>query len=115
MVTKNQHHDDEDDNDDGGGWNLWNFIPHAITALVAVAGILMSLIWTLSDLKVRDMEMGTKITYLEQRVEHLEDSMSRRVSTTDADRANLWDEVKGIKDTLNSIEQQHKGSSTNHR
>lgn len=107
MARQNQHQDDHDD--DGDGLNLLNFIPHAVTALVAVCGIGVSLLWTLSDLKVRDMEMGTKLTYLEQRVEHLEDSMSRRVSTTDADRKNLWDEVQNIKDVLGSIEQQHKG------
>lgn len=104
-----QNHDHDDDDDDGGGWNMWNFIPHAVTALVAVAGIIVSLLWTLSDLKVRDMEMGTKLTYLEQRVEHLEDSYSRRVSTTDADRKGLWNEVQNLKDMLNNIEEQHKG------
>lgn len=103
-----QNHDHDDDDDDGGGWNMWNFIPHAVTALVAVAGIIVSLLWTLSDLKVRDMEMGTKLTYLEQRVEHLEDSYSRRVSTTDADRKGLWNEVQNLKDMLSNIEDQHK-------
>lgn len=105
MARENHNHDDDDD---GGGWNMWNFIPHAITALVAVAGIIVSLLWTLSDLKVRDMEMGTKLTYLEQRVEHLEDSYSRRVSTTDADRKGLWNEVQNLKDMIGNIEEQHK-------
>lgn len=95
-----QNHDHDDDDDDGGGINLLSFLPHAITAVIAVCGIGVSLLWQLSDLKVRDMEIVTKLTYLEQRVEHIEDTISRRVSTTDADRKNLWEEVQGIKETL---------------
>lgn len=106
-MVKQDHDQDRDDND-GGEINWLSFLPHAVTALIAVCGIGVSLLWTLSDLKVRDMEMATKLTYLEQRVGHLEDTYSRRVSTTDTDRKDLWDEVNGLKDVLNKLDQRKK-------
>jgi hypothetical protein len=115
MVKETQHHVDNDDDGDGDKWNMWNFLPHAITAAIAVAGVVMSLLWQLSDLKVRDMEMGTKIVYLESRVQHIEDTLGNRANISDGDRKDLWDQVEDIKGTLKNIEEQHNRSGMNHR
>ena len=67
-MLKHDHNHNDEIGDDGGGFNLINFLPHAITAIIAVCGIGVSLLWTISDLKVGDMELKTKVTYLESRV-----------------------------------------------
>lgn len=107
MLRHDHNHDDEI-GDDGGGFNLVNFLPHAITAIIAVCGIGVSLLWTISDLKVKDMEMTTKVIYLESRVQHIEDYLGQRANMTDSDRKSLWDEVSDIKKSLQGIEEQHK-------
>jgi hypothetical protein len=106
-MSQNDHEHHDEIGDDERGFNLVNFLPHAVTAVIAVCGIGVSLLWTISDLKVRDMEMGTKIVYLESRVQHIEDYLGQRANSTDSDRANLWDEISDIKKSLNSIEEQH--------
>ena len=109
MVKETQHHVDNDDDGDGDKWNMWNFLPHAVTALIAVAGVFISLLWTLSDLKVRDMEMGTKIVYLESRVQHIEDYLGQRANITDGDRKDLWRQIEDIKESVKDIENQQNG------
>jgi hypothetical protein len=107
-MLKHDHNHDDEIGDDGGGFNLVNFLPHAITAIIAVCGIGVSLLWTISDLKVKDMEMTTKVIYLESRVQHIEDYLGQRANMTDNDRKSLWDEVIDIKKSLQGIEEQHK-------
>jgi len=58
---------------------------------------------------VGDMELKTKVTYLESRVQHIEDYLGQRKELTDNDRKSLWDEVTEIKKSLQSIEEQHNG------
>jgi len=108
-MSQHDHNHNDEIGDDGGGFNLINFLPHAITAIIAVCGIGVSLLWTISDLKVGDMELKTKVTYLESRVQHIEDYLGQRKELTDNDRKSLWDEVTEIKRSLENIEQQHNG------
>jgi len=108
-MLKHDHNHNDEIGDDGGGFNVLNFLPHAITAIIAVCGIGVSLLWTISDLKVGDMELKTKVTYLESRVQHIEDYLGQRKELTDNDRKSLWDEVTEIKRSLENIEQQHNG------
>ena len=107
-MTQHNHEQHDEIGDDERGFDLINFIPHAIMAIIAICGIGVSLLWTISDLKVGDMELKTKVTYLESRVQHIEDYLGQRKELTDGDRKSLWDEVNDIKQSLENIEQQHK-------
>ena len=108
-MLKHDHDHNDEIGDDGGGFNIINFLPHAITAIIAVCGIGVSLLWTISDLKVGDMELKTKVTYLESRVQHREDYLGPRKELTDNDMKSLWDEIVDIKKSLQNIEEHNKG------
>ena len=106
-MFKHDHNQNDEIGDEGGGFEILNFLPHAITAIIAVCGIGVSLLWTISELKVNELETKTKVVYLETRVQHIEDYLGQRKELTDGDRKNLWDEVVDIKRSLQNIEQQH--------
>lgn len=108
-MVQHDHDHNTEIGDEGSGFNIINFLPHAITAIIAVCGIGVSLLWTISDLKVGDMELKTKVTYLESRVQHIEDYLGQRKELTDNDRKSLWDEIGDIKKSLQNIEEHNKG------
>ena len=110
-MVKPDHEQHDEIGDDERGFEILNFLPHAITAVIAVCGIGVSLLWTISELKVNEMETKTKVIYLETRVQHIEDYLGQRKELTDGDRKNLWDEVVDIKKSLQNIEQQHSKES----
>ena len=55
------------------------------------------------------MEIKTKVTYLESRVQHIEDYLGQRKELTDNDMKSLWDEIGDIKKSLQNIEEHNKG------
>ena len=110
-MSQYDHENHDEIGDEKRGFEILNFLPHAITAIIAVCGIGVSLLWTISELKVNEMETKTKVIYLETRVQHIEDYLGQRKELTDGDRKNLWDEVVDIKKSLQNIEQQHSKES----
>ena len=52
---------------------LLDKVPHLITALIAVGGLVAAYFMTIGDFKVKDMELQQRVTYIETKVNHLEE------------------------------------------
>lgn len=114
MSRRDPDRDDHEDDDDFvrdhelGGFISWKMLPPLITVIIAVGAVLAGFYNSLTDFKVRDMEIGSKVQYLEQRVEKIEETISHRVGEGAADRKDLRSEVDSLKELLGKIEEQHR-------
>jgi hypothetical protein len=113
MSKKDPDRDDDDNDDvvrdhDLEGFITWKMLPPIITVVIAVGAVMASFYTSMSEFKVRDMEIGSKVQYLEQRIEKIEQNMSYRVNEGQADRRDLRNEVDTIKELLGKIEQRKR-------
>lgn len=102
------NHNTNDDNDEVGG--LMDKAPHLVTALIAVGGLIAAYFMTIGDFKMKDLELSQRVTYLEQKVNHIEETMEvikgkldSRFPLVDADRENLHRELEGLKEVLQQM------------
>lgn len=105
MVTK---HTNEDDESEVGGF--MEKVPHFITALIAVGGLIAAYFMTIGDFKMKDMELQQRMTYIEQKVEHMEQSvetikgkLESRLPLVDADRQSLKKEIDELREVLQQM------------
>lgn len=104
MVTK---HTNDNDDDVGG---LMDKVPHLITALIAVGGLIATYFMTIGDFKMKDLELTQKVIYLEQKVNHIEEAvdiikskLDARAPLEDSDKEKLHKEIEGLKEILQQI------------
>lgn len=104
MVTK---HTNDDDNEVGG---IVEKVPHFITAIIAVGGLIAAYFMTIGDFKMKDMELQQRVSFLEQKVEHIEQTtdaiktkLEARVPVVDEDRQNLRKEIENLKEVLSQM------------
>lgn len=104
MVIKNTN---DDDNEVGG---IVEKVPHFITAIIAVGGLIAAYFMTIGDFKMKDLELQQRITYLEQKVEHIQETteaikskLETRVPVVDADRQDLRREIDNLKEILQQV------------
>ena len=100
------NHNTNDDNDDVVG-GLLDKAPHFITALIAVGGLIAAYFMTIGDFRMKDLELQQRVTYIEQKVNHIEETMETikskleaRVPVVDQDRQDLRKEIEGLKDVI---------------
>lgn len=105
MVNRNTN---DDDNDGVGG--LVDKVPHLVTALIAVGGLIAAYFMTIGDFKMKDLELQQRVNYLEQKVNHIEETvevikgkLDARFPLVDADRENLHRELEGLKSILQEM------------
>jgi conjugal transfer/entry exclusion protein len=97
--------------------------PHFVTAIIAVGGLIAAYFVTISEFKMKDVELQQKVVYLEQRVEHIENNITSienkyekylhdKPSTSPNDsgilieeRETLKNELQNIRDVLNKTRQ----------
>jgi len=101
--THHIHHYHDSDNDERNqprnqAESLKN-ITSLLVALVAVAGLVTSFFWTLSDFKVKDTELSTRLLVIEKNVEIVQKQLS------DIDRYGSRN-MGGIETTLKETRQQ---------
>ena len=84
--------------------------PHLITAIVAVGGLIAAYFMTIGDMKVKDMELQQRVTYIEQKVNHIEETMDTiktkleaRIPVVDDDRQSLRKEIEGLKEVITQM------------
>jgi hypothetical protein len=84
-----------------------NKVPHLVTTIIAVGGLVAAYFMTVGDFKVKDMELSQRVQYLEQKVDNIEESLhnletnlSRRVVSVDAEREQFKAELENLKDVL---------------
>ena len=104
MASRNTN---EDDNDVGG---LMDKVPHLITAIIAVGGLIATYFMTIGDFKMKDLELSQKVVYLEQKVNHIEETVDAikskldgRVPVVDGDRQDLRREIDNLKEVLQQM------------
>lgn len=85
-------------------------VPHLITALIAIGGLIAAYFMTIGDFRMKDMELSQRVTYLEQKVNHIEETteaikskLETRIPVVDEDRQNLRREIDNLKDILTQI------------
>ena len=106
-ATMVNHNTNDDDNEVGG---LVEKVPHFITAIIAVGGLIAAYFMTIGDFKMKDLELQQKVTYLEQKVNHIEETvdtikskLEARVPVVDADRQDLRKEIDNLREVLQQM------------
>ena len=106
-ATMVNHNTNDDDNEVGG---LVEKVPHFITAVIAIGGLIAAYFMTIGDFKLKDMELQQKVTYLEQKVNHIEETvdsiktkLEARVPVVDADRQDLRKEIDNLREVLQQM------------
>lgn len=106
METTMEHNTNDDD--DVGG--LMDKVPHLVTALIAVGGLIAAYFMTIGDFKMKDLELSQRVTYLEQKVNHIEETteaikskLDARVPVVDGDRQDLRREIDNLKEVLQQM------------
>ena len=109
MEATMANHNTNDDNDDVVG-GLLDKAPHFITALIAVGGLIAAYFMTIGDFRMKDLELQQRVTYIEQKVNHIEETMETikskleaRVPVVDQDRQDLRKEIEGLKDVISQM------------
>lgn len=104
MVNRNTN---EDDNDVGG---FVDKVPHLVTALIAVGGLIATYFMTIGDFKMKDLELQQRVTYIEQKVNHIEETvdtikskLEARVPVVDNDRQDLRKEIDSLKEVIQQM------------
>ena len=107
MEAIMEHNHTNNDDDVGG---LMEKAPHLITAIVAVGGLIAAYFMTIGDMKVKDMELQQRVTYIEQKVNHIEETMDTiktkleaRIPVVDDDRQSLRKEIEGLKEVITQM------------
>ena len=72
METTMDHNHTNDDDEVGG---LIEKMPHLITALIAVGGLVATYFMTIGDFKMKDAEISQRVTYLESKVDHIQSNI----------------------------------------
>ena len=107
METTMDHNHTNDDDEVGG---LIEKMPHLITALIAVGGLVATYFMTIGEFKVQDMELAQRVQYIEQKVNHLEETMDdiktkldARIPVVDNDRQDLRKEIESLKEVITQM------------
>lgn len=103
MVNRNTN-----DDDDVGG--IMDKVPHLVTAIIAVGGLIAAYFMTIGDFKMKDLELQQRVTYLEQKVNHIEETteviknkLDARIPVVDTDRTDLRKEIDSLKEVLQQM------------
>lgn len=85
-------------------------VPHFITALIAIGGLIAAYFMTIGDFRLKDMELQQRMTYMEQKVEHIETTMDNiqaklesRIPVVDQDRQDLRKEIDNLKEVIQQM------------
>ena len=104
MVSKNT------DDDENGVGAVIDKVPHLITTVIAIGGLVAAYFMTIGDFKLKDMELQQRVVYLEQKVDNIEkttqaikDKLEARVPVVDEDRQNLRREIDNLKEILQQM------------
>lgn len=105
MADKNTN----DFDNEVGGFAI-NKVPHLVSAIIAVGGLVAAYFMTVGEFKVKDAELTQKVMYLEQKVDRIEESvdsiklkLDSRIPVVDNDRIELRKEIDSLKEVLQQM------------
>jgi hypothetical protein len=106
-ATMVNHNTNDDDNAVGG---IVEKVPHFITAIIAVGGLIAAYFMTIGDFKMKDLELQQKVSYLETKVNHIEETvesikskLDARIPVVDGDRQDLRKEIDSLREVLQQM------------
>lgn len=104
MIQKNTN---DDDNEVGG---IVEKVPHFITAVIAIGGLIAAYFMTIGDFKIKDMELQQKVMYLETKVNRIEETvdsikskLDARIPVVDSDRQDLRKEIDSLREVIQQM------------
>ena len=104
MSDKNTN---DDDNEVG---EVVAHLPHIVTVIIAIGGLIGAYFMTIGDFKMKDAELTQRVVYLEQKVNHIEESvdsikskLEARIPVVDNDRSELRKEMDSLKEILQQM------------
>lgn len=104
MVSNNTN---DEDNGVGG---IVEKVPHFITAIIAVGGLIAAYFMTIGDFKMKDLELNQRVVYLEQKVNHIEETvetikskLDARIPVVDGERQDLRKEIDNLREVLQQM------------
>lgn len=104
MSDKNTN---DDDNEVG---EVVAHLPHIVTVILAIGGLIGAYFMTIGDFKMKDAELTQRVIYLESKVNHIEESvdsikskLEARIPVVDNDRSELRKEMDSLKEILQQI------------
>jgi len=104
MSDKNTN---DDDNEVG---EVVAHLPHIVTVIIAIGGLIGAYFMTIGDFKLKDAELTQRVVYIEQKVSRIEESvdsikskLESRVPVVDADRQDLRKEIDSLKEVLQQM------------
>lgn len=85
-------------------------VPHFVTAIIAIGGLIATYFMTIGEFKVKDMELQQKVSYLEQKVDRIEETMDTikfklesRIPIVDGERQDLKKEIDSLKQVIQEM------------
>ena len=102
---------DKDTNDhDNDVGEVVEHLPHIVTVIIAIGGLVGAYFMTIGDFKLKDAELTQRVVYLEQKVNHIDETvetiknkLEARVPVVDADRQDLRKEMDSLKEILQQM------------
>lgn len=102
-----RHTNDDDESEVGA---VIDKIPHLITVVIAIGGLIAAYFMTIGEFKIKDMELSQRVTYIEQKVERIEktteeikNKLELKVPVADADRQELRKEIENLKEVIQQM------------
>jgi hypothetical protein len=94
---------DKDSNDfEHGVGEVVTRMPPVITAIVAVGGLVAAYFMTIGEFKVKDMELQQRVSYIETKVNYLEETMDE-IKMKLEDRTDLRKEIDSLKEVITQM------------
>ena len=97
------------DSDDDVG-EVVAHLPHIVTVIIAIGGLIGAYFMTIGDFKMKDAELTQRVVYLEQKVTHVEETLDSikskleaRIPVVDNDRSDLRKEIDSLKEVLQQM------------
>lgn len=101
---------DKDTNDDNDVGEVVAHLPHIVTVILAIGGLIGAYFMTIGDFKLKDAELTQRVVYLEQKVNHIDETvesiknkLEARVPVVDNDRSELRKELDDLKSVLQQM------------
>ena len=97
------------DSDDDVG-EVVAHLPHIVTVIIAIGGLIGAYFMTIGDFKMKDAELTQRVVYLESKVNHIEETvdsikskLDARIPVVDNDRSDLRKEIDSLKEVLQQM------------
>ena len=104
LLSMSDKNTNDSDNDVG---EVVEKLPHIVTTIIAIGGLIAAYFMTVGDFKLKDAELTQRVTYIAQKVNRIEETMDTiknkldsRIPVVDGDRQDLRKEIDSLKEVI---------------